>query len=406
MPDFFTVTVSQVTRRLSMLVKGDKALSDIYVAGEISNFTLHRASGHMYFTLKDETSSIKCVMFAGKAAGLTFMPYSGQSVIVRGGVNVYERDGANQIYVSEIIEKGQGELALAFEKAKRELEAGGYFDKKRPIPKQPKKVCLITAEKGAALQDMLNIIARRRPILEVVLIPVTVQGAYAPATLINGIAAAQTTDADLIIIGRGGGSEEDLSCFNDIGYAKALYNSEIPTISAVGHETDFTISDFVADLRAPTPSAAAEIATSVTCDDLSEHIELTYDKLSDIVHSQIEGYEQLIDGYQRHIAAYSPINRLERSQRELELLDSRVKVAVTGHIRSNEALVESYTDKIEALSPVNVLRRGYSAVTVNGRTAGSINDISVGDKAEILMSDGIAKATITEIEKSSEVRFK
>lgn len=389
-----------------MIVKGDKALSDIYVAGEISNFTLHRASGHMYFTLKDETSSIKCVMFAGKAAGLTFMPYSGQSVIVRGGVNVYERDGANQIYVSEIIEKGQGELALAFEKAKRELEAGGYFDKKRPIPKQPKKVCLITAEKGAALQDMLNIIARRRPILEVVLIPVTVQGAYAPATLISGIAAAQTTGADLIIVGRGGGSAEDLSCFNDIGYAKALYNSEIPTISAVGHETDFTISDFVADLRAPTPSAAAEIATSVTCDDLSEHIELTYDKLSDIVHSQIEGYEQLIDGYQRHIAAYSPINRLERSQRELELLDSRVKAALTGHIRSNEALVESYTDKIEALSPVNVLRRGYSAVTVNGRTAGSINDISVGDNAEILMSDGIAKATITEIEKSSEVRFK
>ncbi len=406
MPDFFTVTVSQVTRRLSMIVKGDKALSDVYVAGEISNFTLHKASGHMYFTLKDEISSIKCVMFAGKAAGLTFMPYSGQSVIVRGGVNVYERDGANQIYVSEIIEKGQGELAIAFEKAKRELEAGGYFDKKRPIPKQPKKVCLITAEKGAALQDMLNIIARRRPILEVVLIPATVQGAYAPATLINGIEAAQTTGADLIIVGRGGGSAEDLLCFNDIGYAKALYNSEIPTISAVGHETDFTISDFVADLRAPTPSAAAEIATSVTCDDLSEHIELTYDRLSDIVHSQIEGYEQLIDSYQRHIAAYSPIKRLERLLRELELLDNRVKASVTGHIRSNEALIESYTDKIEALSPVNVLRRGYSAVTVNGRNVGSINDMSVGDNAEIQMSDGIAKATITEIEKSSEVRFK
>lgn len=389
-----------------MIVKGDKALSDVYVAGEISNFTLHKASGHMYFTLKDEISSIKCVMFAGKAAGLTFMPYSGQSVIVRGGVNVYERDGANQIYVSEIIEKGQGELAIAFEKAKRELEAGGYFDKKRPIPKQPKKVCLITAEKGAALQDMLNIIARRRPILEVVLIPATVQGVYAPATLISGIEAAQTTGADLIIVGRGGGSAEDLSCFNDIGYAKALYNSEIPTISAVGHETDFTISDFVADLRAPTPSAAAEIATSVTCDDLSEHIELTYDRLSDIVHSQIEGYEQLIDSYQRHIAAYSPIKRLERLLRELELLDNRVKASVTGHIRSNEALIESYMDKIEALSPVNVLRRGYSAVTVNGRNVGSINDMSVGDNAEIQMSDGIAKATITEIEKSSEVRFK
>ena len=253
---------------------------------------------------------------------------------------------------------------------------------------------------------MLNIIARRRPILEVVLIPATVQGAYAPATLISGIEASQTTGADLIIVGRGGGSAEDLSCFNDIGYAKALYNSEIPTISAVGHETDFTISDFVADLRAPTPSAAAEIATSVTCDDLSEHIELTYDRLSDIVHSQIEGYEQLIDSYQRHIAAYSPIMRLERSLRELELLDNRVKASVTGHIRCNEALIESYTDKIEALSPVNVLRRGYSAVTVNGRNVGSINDMSVGDNAEIQMSDGVAKATITEIEKSSEVRFK
>lgn len=170
MPDFFTVTVSQVTRRLSMIVKGDKALNDLYVSGEISNFTLHKASGHMYFTLKDETASIKCVMFAGNARSLDFTPYSGQSVIVHGSVNVYERDGANQIYVTDMIERGQGELALAYEQAKRELEAGGYFNKKRPIPKQPKKVCLITAEKGAALQDMLNIIARRRPILEVVFI--------------------------------------------------------------------------------------------------------------------------------------------------------------------------------------------------------------------------------------------
>ncbi len=406
MSEFFTVTVSQVTRRLSMLVKGDKTLSDVYVAGEISNFTLHKASGHMYFTLKDETSSIKCVMFAGKAAGLTFMPYSGQSVIVHGGVNVYERDGANQIYVNEIIEKGQGELALAFEKAKRELEAGGYFDRKRPIPKQPHKVCLITAEKGAALQDMLNIIARRRPILEVVFIPVTVQGAYAPATLINGITAAQTTGADLIIIGRGGGSAEDLSCFNDIAYAKALYSSEIPTISAVGHETDFTISDFVADLRAPTPSAAAEIATSITCEDLSEHIELTYDKLSDIVHSQIEGYEQLIDGYQRHISAYSPINRLERSQRELELLGGKIKTAISATVHRNEVLIEGYTDKIEALSPVNVLRRGYSAVTLNGKAVNSVDDISVGGTVEILMSDGTARAMITKTEKSNEVHIK
>lgn len=397
MPDVFTVTVSQVTRRLSMIVKGDKALNDLYVSGEISNFTLHRASGHMYFTLKDETSSIKCVMFAGNAQKLTFMPYSGQSVIVHGSVNVYERDGANQIYVSNMIEKGQGEIALAFEKAKRELEAGGYFNKKRPIPKQPKKVCLITSEKGAALQDMLNIMARRRPILEVVLIPVTVQGAYAPETLIRGIAAAQDTGADLIIIGRGGGSAEDLSCFNDIDYAKALYNSEIPTISAVGHETDFTISDFVADLRAPTPSAAAEIATSVTCDDLSEHIELTYDKLSDIVHSQIDGYEQLIDSLQRHISAYSPSKRLERSDRELELISGKIKASIDSVLTKNRALLNNYTDKIEALSPINVLKRGYSAVTKDGVTVNSVNSIATGDTVNIVLADGVAAAEIKEI---------
>ena len=274
-------------------------------------------------------------------------------------MNVYERDGANQIYVTDMIERGQGELALAYEKAKRELEAGGYFNKKRPIPKQPKKVCLITAEKGAALQDMLNIIARRRPILEVVFIPVTVQGAYAPSTLIKALALAQSTGSDLIIIGRGGGSAEDLSCFNDVGYAKALYNSEIPTISAVGHETDFTISDFVADFRAPTPSAAAEIATAVTCDDLSEHIELVYDRLSDIIHSKTDSYEQLIDSIQRHISAYSPGQRIERSERELVLISGKIRTATDAVITKSSVLLDNYSDKIEALSPINVLKRGY-----------------------------------------------
>ena len=395
MPDFFTVTVSQVTRRLSMIVKGDKALNDLYVSGEISNFTLHKASGHMYFTLKDETASIKCVMFAGNARSLDFTPYSGQSVIVHGSVNVYERDGANQIYVTDMIEQ-----------AKRELEAGGYFNKKRPIPKQPKKVCIITAEKGAALQDMLNIIARRRPILEVVFIPVTVQGAYAPSTLIKALALAQSTGSDLIIIGRGGGSAEDLSCFNDVGYAKALYNSEIPTISAVGHETDFTISDFVADFRAPTPSAAAEIATAVTCDDLSEHIELVYDRLSDIIHSKTDSYEQLIDSIQRHISAYSPGQRIERSERELVLISGKIRTATDAVITKNSVLLDNYLDKIEALSPINVLKRGYSAVTKNNSAVNSIGDIEQNDTVEILFADGTATAQIKEIHENNKERFR
>ena len=321
-------------------------------------------------------------------------------------MNVYERDGANQIYVTDMIERGQGELALAYEQAKRELEAGGYFNKKRPIPKQPKKVCLITAEKGAALQDMLNIIARRRPILEVVFIPVTVQGAYAPSTLIKALALAQSTGSDLIIIGRGGGSAEDLSCFNDVGYAKALYNSEIPTISAVGHETDFTISDFVADLRAPTPSAAAEIATAVTCDDLSEHIELVYDRLSDIIHSKTDSYEQLIDSIQRHISAYSPGQRIERFERELVLISGKIRTATDAVITKNSVLLDNYSDKIEALSPINVLKRGYSAVTKNNSAVNSIGDIKQNDTVEILFADGTATAQIKEIHENNKERFR
>ena len=402
MPDFFTVTVSQVTRRLSMLVKGDKALSDVYVTGEISNYTLHKASGHMYFTLKDDASSIKCVMFAKKAELLSFTPYSGQSVIVRGSVCVYERDGANQIYVSEIIENGQGELALAFEKAKCELEAGGYFAQKRDIPAQPNTVCIITAEKSAALQDMLNIISRRRPILNVIIIPVTVQGATAPKTMIKALDTAQETDADLIIIGRGGGSAEDLSCFNDIEYAKALYNSRIPTISAVGHETDFTISDFVADLRAPTPSAAAEIATAVTCDALAENIERLQDKLSDIVWTKLNGFEQQIDSIHRHCTAYTPEKRLERSERELELISGRIASSVMQSIGKYSAMIDSFSDRIEALSPINVLKRGYSAVTKDNTTVASIKDVAVGDNIRILMSDGCATAQITDITANKE----
>ena len=253
---------------------------------------------------------------------------------------------------------------------------------------------------------MLNIIARRRPILEVVFIPVTVQGAYAPSTLIKALALAQSTGSDLIIIGRGGGSAEDLSCFNDVGYAKALYNSEIPTISAVGHETDFTISDFVADFRAPTPSAAAEIATAVTCDDLSEHIELVYDRLSDIIHSKTDSYEQLIDSIQRHISAYSPGQRIERSERELVLISGKIRTATDAVITKNSVLLDNYSDKIEALSPINVLKRGYSAVTKNNSAVNSIGDIEQNDTVEILFADGTATAQIKEIHENNKECFR
>ena len=197
-----------------------------------------------------------------------------------------------------------------------------------------------------------------------------------------------------------------MSCFNDVGYAKALYNSDIPTISAVGHETDFTISDFVADFRAPTPSAAAEIATAVTCDDLSEHIELVYDRLSDIIHSKTDSYEQLIDSIQRHISAYSPGQRIERSERELVLISGKIRTATDAVITKNSVLLDNYSDKIEALSPINVLKRGYSAVTKNNNAVNSIGDIEQNDTVEILFADGTATAQIKEIHENNKECFR
>ena len=402
MSDFFTVTVSQINRRLASLVKGDKALSDVYVNGEISNFTLHQASGHVYFTLKDETSSIKCVMFAGYAAKLKFMPQSGMSVLIHASVSVYERDGANQLYVTEIMPQGIGEMYLAFEQAKQSLEKEGYFSQKREIPAVPGKICIITAIKGAALQDMINIISRRLPITQVVVIPVTVQGVTAPATLIKGIEMAQSTDADVIIIGRGGGSAEDLSAFNDIEYAKALFKSRIPTISAVGHETDTTISDFVADKRAPTPSAAAELATSVTIGELIAKITADFDFIKNTVLYRFDEYTEKLNSIEKHITAMTPSKKLDSYSRELQLIWKNIYSAITGCINKNETILDSKVEYISALNPMTVLSRGYSFTEMQGRIIHSVDEVRNGDNVKITMSDGSFDAIVQTITKKEE----
>ncbi len=259
-----TLTVTQVNRFLKSLIDGDGRLSDIYIAGEISNFTQNARSGHMYFSLKDESSAIKSVMFASAAGRLRFRPEDGMRVIIRGRVSVYEPAGQYQLYAEEMQPDGVGALSLAFEQLKARLAAEGLFDRgrKRPIPVCPMRIGLVTSPTGAALQDMLNIIGRRWPTCETVLCGVQVQGAGAPGQLIAALKTLNLLDAcDVIIIGRGGGSMEDLWAFNHEGLARAVAASKIPVISAVGHETDFTICDFAADLRAPTPSAAAELCT-------------------------------------------------------------------------------------------------------------------------------------------------
>ncbi len=402
MPEIFTVTVSQINRRLATLVKSDKALNDVYVNGEISNFTLHQASGHIYFTLKDELSSIKCVMFAGYATKLKFMPQSGMSVLVHASVGVYERDGANQLYITEIMPQGIGEMYLAFEQAKQTLEKEGYFSQKRDIPVVPQKICIITAIKGAALQDMLNILSRRLPIVKVIVIPVTVQGATAPQSLIKGLEVAQSTDADVIIIGRGGGSAEDLSAFNDVEYAKALFKSRIPTISAVGHETDTTISDYVADKRAPTPSAAAELATSVTIGELIAKVTADFDFIRNTMLYRFEEYNEKLNNTEKQIIALTPVKKLDSYSRELELMTKNIYSSVSGCISRYEALLDSKAEYISALNPMTVLSRGYSFAEKQGRIIHSINDVVNGDTVKITMSDGSYDAIVQTITKKEE----
>lgn len=398
MPEIFTVTVSQINRRLASIIKDDKALSQLYVRGEISNYTLHKASGHIYFTLRDETAGIKCVMFRSNAEKLRFALQNGMRVLLNAGVSFYERDGACQLYVNDAFPEGAGEMYLAFEQAKNELEKGGYFSQKRDLPSLPKKICLITAEKGAALQDMLNIISRRCPIINIVLIPVTVQGITAPVSLVSAVNRAQETDADLIIIGRGGGSAEDLAAFNDIGLAKALYSSRIPTISAVGHETDFTIADFVADKRAPTPSAAAEIATAVTCGDMLNEIGRKFIYIKERLISSLDKYAEQINASEKHISALTPIKRLDGYEREINLLYMSAKQAVNKCIDKYNAELDAKSEYISALNPLTVLSRGYSIVKHKNSVVYNTENISEGDTVKIMFSDGSAEAVISKIQ--------
>jgi exodeoxyribonuclease VII large subunit len=252
------VSVAQINRKIANLLKSDRALADVCVKGEISNFTNHVSTGRLYFTLKDETSLIKAVMW--NTSGLEFEPEEGMNVVVRASISAYEARGEYQLTVSEMQPDGQGALYLAFLELKERLEKLGLFEQKRALPRQPKTIAVITAESGAALQDILNVLERRNPLVRVVLIPALVQGESAPSSLVQAFHKAQSTDADVIIFGRGGGSIEDLWAFNSELVARAIFESSIPTISAVGHEVDFTIADFAADLRAPTPSVAAELA--------------------------------------------------------------------------------------------------------------------------------------------------
>lgn len=389
----FVVTVSQLNRRISVLLSGEKTFADLCVRGEISNLTIHYKSGHIYFSLKDETASVKAVMFRSNAEKLDFLPEDGMSVVVRGSVQCFERDGVYQIYANEIIPEGAGKQALAFEQLKEKLSAEGLFSQKRAIPQFPKKIAVVTSETGAALQDILNILGRRYPFVKVVLIPVTVQGESAPKSIANGIKTANETDADVIIFGRGGGSAEDLSAFNTELVARAVFTSRIPTISAVGHEIDFSIADFTADMRAPTPSAAAELAVPE-----KETLSAALDTYKMRIAKQILTlFDRKLSGAENtyeKIRAKNPAQKLQNNEQLIENRRNEIRGKMQSILRSREQLIYAKAAVISALNPLAVLLRGYSIAYKEGSVISSIENVENGDEITVKLSDGEITAVV------------
>lgn len=394
------LTISQINVFLKSLIEGDGRLTDIYAAGEISNFTDHYRSGHLYFSLKDEKSVLKAVMFSSAARRLRFKPGDGMRVIVCGRVSVYEPSGQYQFYVEEMQPDGLGALSLAFEQMKAKLEAEGLFraEFKKPIPRFPMRVGVITSPTGAAVQDMRNILARRWPAAELIFCPVLVQGEGAPAQLAEAVREMNRRRcADVILIGRGGGSAEDLAAFNDEALARAVFASEIPVISAVGHETDFTICDFVADLRAPTPSAAAELAVPDRAEIAQQAQELVR-RMRSAVQSGLDDRRQLLDTACAAAVLRGPAALLGAQKIQLDGAVQALKTAQERlWLRERERL-SSLSARLDGMSPLKVMARGYAALSDQaGRPVRSVRDVSPGDGVRARLSDGALELTVSDV---------
>lgn len=382
------VTVSQINKRLAVLVKGDEKLRSVSVKGEISNFKEHFPSGHMYFTLKEGNASIKAVMFKSYAERLSIYPENGMNAVVSGSVQVYERDGGCQLYATDIArDAGIGEDALSFEQLKEKLLKEGLFEQKRPLPSAPKSICAVTSETGAALQDIRNVLSRRYPFVKLKLVSVLVQGTDAPASIAEGLKKAQNSGCDLIIFGRGGGTAEDLSAFNSEIVARAVYDSKIPTISAVGHEIDFTISDFVADMRAPTPSAASEIAVP-DIQEIYGGILALKRRIGEKTRAKINETQDKLNNVSLLISRLNPKTRIEEKEGNYKKVFAAIKKDFSSVISSKEAQLKKTAELIDAFNPLKTLERGYSIVYKDGAAVSSAAEIKKGDTFTVKMSDG------------------
>jgi exodeoxyribonuclease VII large subunit len=399
-------TVQEVTSRIRRILDEDEELRDVYIKGELSNLS-QPTSGHLYFTLKDELSELQCVMFREHNRGLKFVPEDGMSVIVRGHITVYEKRGRYQLYVEEIQEAGLGALYLAFEQLKKKLKEEGLFDAayKKPIPSFPRRIGIITSPTGAAVRDMLKITNKRFPHVHIVLAPVAVQGEGASAQIVHAIQlmnrySAEREKIDVLIVGRGGGSIEELWAFNEEPVAREIFSSEIPVISAVGHETDFTIADFVADKRAATPSEAAEYVVPDKRE-IERNLQSLELQMRQNVFKAVEYLRKRLESLEKSILFRKPTERINQYRQTVDELKRSMVAELTHLVTLQRKTVQALTGKLDALSPLAILDRGYSICSKlpEGAIVRSVTAISVGDALKVLFKDG---EVISEVKEQSQ----
>lgn len=416
------ITVTQLTRYIKFKLDNDENLNHVFLKGEISNFKAH-TRGHYYFTIKDENSRINAVMFASSASKLKFIPQDGMKILVTGRISVYEATGGYQIYVDDMLEDGLGALYIKYEQLKKKLAAEGLFDEiyKKPIPKFPNRIGIVTAPTGAAIKDILSTIKRRWPICETILFPSLVQGASAAPEVVKQINKAQEYDLDVLIVGRGGGSIEDLWCFNDEEVARSIFNSKIPIISAVGHEIDFTISDYVADLRAPTPTGAAEMAVP----DIKEfynYLDQINIRLNKSMTRTIQNYRERLDYLMNSYVIKNPVSIYEVKEQKFDNLYEKLNLmmshilgntrtyldnlivglnkSVIINLNNNKNRFTNSLNKLEVLNPLLTIKRGYSITKKDNKVIKSINDINKNDIITIEVCDGIINSQVTSKEEN------
>lgn len=393
------ISISELTEYIKTVLNKDPILQNVTVRGELSNF-YHHSSGHLYFTMKDSNSQLKCVMFRSNARRVKFEPENGMNLIATGSISIYPARGEYQLYVNDLQPDGIGALHLAFEQLKKKLKKEGLFDKeaKKPIPKLPRRIGVITSPTGAAVRDIISVIQRRFPHVEIVVAPALVQGEGAKASLVRSIELLQRDeeDIDVLIIGRGGGSIEDLWGFNEELVARAIYHCSIPVISAVGHETDFTIADFVADLRAPTPSAAAELAVG-NFEELKRYLDTMENRLEHSLKSRVDNLKERLTRLKSHPIFQRPEEVFLKSWQQVDDLERRLHQSMKNQVNLTREKTMSYIKQLESLSPLNVLKRGYSvSEKFDGQVLKSIDDVEPGEKIKVRLSDGELKATIDE----------